>query len=344
MSAASLEWIDTIPDPLCAPEHKREVARLLAEVPCCSRDIGLECGLVRPGKLYAVGMAVTKNAEATRTLLPRTKDLRLHRLAMRAIVWRRLSAFVLAWLYIETRAFGQRVPFLFLEFDYAPNWHNTPCIFVALDWPLAELEPRFRQQAPFAVPGFQMILQLLILLGRRATAKEARCLALCWQELPDGGAWSHVGVLTSRPAAGHRMSILLPRAAVKSYLERVAPESDFTCIPGLLDRYASLCHFRTPSSRVQLELDVGQQVSGKIGVSLLPREPGAWPQLLDLLVRDGLCDMRCAAAAKSWQRGSDVAQDDADACLPYLSHAKLLVHGHRAVGAKLYFGLRKLLV
>lgn len=333
-------WIDAVPPEFCSQEEKHAVAHLLANLPPCSRDIGLEADLGHPGNLYAVGLAITRDDERTSALLPTGRDLRLHKLALRSATWRRLSVFVLAWLHLQARSLGPRVPFVFLEFDRAPTWQNAPCIFMALDWPLAELEPQFRQQAPFAVPGFQVVLQLLTLLGDRAAGEQAHCLARCWRQLPEGGVWSHVGVLTSRPQVGRRVSLLLPRGSVATYLERVAPAVDSGPIVQLLERYGAVCHFDRVGKRVQLELDVGEHVSAKVGLSLVPKQPEGWRPLLDALVRDGLCEPRCATAALSWEEGAIRPLAGGRGLVPYLSHAKLVVHGERAMVPKLYLGLR----
>ncbi len=333
-------WIDVVPPELCSQEDKHAVAHLLANLPPCSRDIGLEADLSRPAHLYAVGLAIKRDDECTRTLLPGGKDFRLHKLAVRSAVWRRLSAFVLAWLHLRARALGSRVPFFFLEFDHRPNWEYAPCTFVALDWPLAELEPRFRQQAPLAVPGFQAVLELLVLLGNRAQPLEVARLVQCWQQLPEGGVWSHVGVLSSRPGAGRRVSLLLPRGAVAAYLERVVPTANSARVGQILQRYATFCHCDTGGKRVQLELDVGETFSGRVGLSLLPNESGGWPALLGVLVRDGLCDPRAAQAAMSWSRGTLTPGGDGSSSVRYLSHVKLVVQGMHPTSAKLYMGLR----
>ncbi|MCX8072486.1 MAG: hypothetical protein N3C12_08550 [Candidatus Binatia bacterium] len=285
-------------------------------------------------------MAVTPQAPATRTLLPTGANLQLHRLALRFACWRRLSAFILLWLQRDQTALRARVPFLFLEFDRGRNWEAQPGVFLALDWPLAELEPALRQNA-FAVPGFQFILRLLSLLGRRATAEEASQLARVWQELPEGGVWAHAGVLTSRPAAGHRVSLLLPASAAPGYLQRVAPGANTAAIAALIERYARVTCFGSGAQRAQLDMDVAHTVSPRIGLTLLPPAAGDWLDLLAALVRDGLCHQRCAEAAQHWVHqplGDD--PDDVHVGRPYLSHLKVVVHGNHPLTAKLYLGAR----
>ncbi|GIW43878.1 MAG: hypothetical protein KatS3mg077_1160 [Candidatus Binatia bacterium] len=334
-------WTAWIPSTLCALEAKRSIEQLFELLPDCSNDVGLECALAEPGILHGVGLAITQKDPATRNLLPTTADLRLHRLAIRSATWRRLSAWILLWLFGNSRALRQRVPFLFLEFDPGANWENAPAIFVALDWPLEELHPELRQQAPFAVPGFQLILQVLALLGRRARGAEPHQLARCWQALPEGGAWAHVGVFSSRPRAGPRISMLVPRAGVAEYLSRIAPGVDGAALEATIERFAAHCQSDHPNQRVPIDLDVGENVAPRIGIALLPTRPEGWSGLFDALVQAGLCHRLCAGAALAWKDQGTVATTTGRFLSPYLSHVKLVIEGaSKPIGSKLYFGIR----
>lgn len=262
-------------------------------------------------------------------------------LAPRSWFWSRISLFLRLWSRPRPHPLGDRIPYFFLEFDRAPGWEHTPCIFLALDWPLAELDPRFRRQAPLAVPGFRFLLELMALFGHPARGAVTHQLARCWRELPAGGIWAHLGILASRPNAGYRLSLLLPQHSLREYLTHIAPHVDCASFVSFIDRYAATPGCQILRDRLQLDIDVSERVAERMGVSLLPTEPNGWPPLLAALVEDGLFSRRFAEGALSWaDSGASFPLLSEEQGLPYLSHVKVVTKPTQPLAAKLYFGFR----
>lgn len=327
-----------VPAVLCPAEEYAYLLAFLAELPPCAQSVGLECGLQTVGDVQATGIGVARDHAGAHALVPAPGNPRLLQLARRFPAWRPLIEFAVVWVCDLSTAVRRRVPFLFLEFDRAgEEWSTVPCTFVALDWPLAELDARFRQQAPLALPGFTSIVQILARLGTRPTSDQVRQLARCLQLLPAGGVWAHVGVLAGRAVGDPRMSLLVPARAVAAYLSAVSRTADDNGAALVLERYARTCHFGRGPQRVQVDFDVGEQTATRVGLSLLPGEPAGWHGLFAQLVADGLADERCAAAALDWQRAS--LEEHPPSGQRFLSHVKVVLQKGAAPSAKLYFGV-----
>lgn len=320
---------------------ERDLERLLAiavRLPACALSVGFECRLSTPGPVD-LGASVSLGDGGAQVLAGRVVDPALALAVAADASWRHLHEFAAEWTMPAT-PLVTRVPFLFLEFDAdAPvDPVPVPAVFLGLDWPLEELSP---SGSALAREGLRAVLDLSERLRGQPLDVDARRRAeQCVAMLPQGGVLLHAGVMLSRPGRRLRLSAVVPRARVTAYLRDIGRADGPSGVAAALERYAGLGGFPHPASHVQLDFEP-EGVDERLGVTLRPARSDQWPDLLQLLVDDGLCEGPRRDGLLRWS-GASVERLDSEVprwvVLRAIEHVKLVCKAERTVAAKAYFG------
>jgi hypothetical protein len=306
-------------------------------LPACALSVGYECRLSPVGAVD-LGISVSPVDGGAQVLAGVTGDPRLARAAASDDRWRRLRHFARIWTEPGSNLLV-RIPFIFLEFDAGGSENDLPIpsVFLGLDWPTAELGSEGAHRARSGLNAVLAAAETLrsepIPAGTLARLRE------CFAALPVGGVLLHAGVMLSRPGQNLRLSAIVPRGGIVTYLEAVGRTACAAAVSSTIERYAPLTSFAHPGSHVQLDFDAGG-ADTRVGLTLCPPGQDLWPLLLALLCADGLCDRDKGRALLQWPGQSvERLEPDLPPCrlLRRIEHVKL-VFAPELVGAKAYFG------
>lgn len=267
-------------------------------------DLGLAMKSLR-------GAITSRGASADRRVEGGKADPRLQRLGAFAQQWHAGSSILNKW-----------VPFVFLEYDAASacDLVSVPSIFVALDAPL-----NGGSEGPLSAA----LEAARVLRGCPVASDLRSTLEACFTALGREGLVLHIGVMLGRDAKGLRLSVLLPRARVFSYLHGVGSLQAAECSVRVLSMFPGW------PDKVQLDFDFDPQVRPRIGFGVRPslaRLEG-WQGLVNDLTAAKCCRPDKGAAIIEW------AQSPVSGMRRHLSHLKLACEG-AVVTAKAYLGVR----
>jgi SAM-dependent methyltransferase len=200
---------------------------------------------------------------------------------LRRASWTRLSDFARRWADASS-SLHERVSDIWLELD------------------LAGRGARAAIPSVYCGAGGWLPDELALLRGRELSAEVVARVAACQEALPPGGGVFQVGVMLSRAEDGVRLILRgIPPLALPDYLERSGWGQAPAGLATLLDIAAGF------ALHPNLCLDVGRTFGRTIGLEcsahrIGPNAPARWPELLDGLVRRGLCRPEKAVALLEW--------------------------------------------
>jgi hypothetical protein len=192
-------------------------------------------------------------------------------------------------------------------------------------------------------PGWVASVLLPSLHGRPLTRRQRELVELCCAAIPDDARLLYAFSLLPRGAGEVRLEILgLDPPGVIRYLRRTAPHT--------VAAVAQALPLLAAAERLHLSLDIGEQVSPRVGLEgsfrRLPHREPRWSQLFDALIARDLCSPEKRDAVFAWP-GSDsfwtapsawpeAAGRSGVFCVRSLSHLKLVCVAGRRPEAKAY--------
>jgi hypothetical protein len=337
--------VQELPPALVSDPAKAVLAELTRPLPFVVQSVGFECVLAPDVEAVDLGMSVTTRQAERDSLAGRTSPAEIDCLVSADDAWRRIRAFAERWGH-DARFSMTRIPFVYLEFDADGPRRPAPLpsIFVALDWLVEELTPEARRdarkEASVLAPGLPDALEIAeTLVGRPLSAEVAEQLTRAFVELPPAALVLHVAVMLGRPRRPVRVSVAVPRIEVVTYLGRVGWPGDVHRLSDTIDSCASACALDHPHARLQLDFDVGEQMTDAVGIGLTPGSGQAWHSLLRRVSDVVSCDDGKLSALAGWPGHVAARIQDRDVALErYLSHLKLAWR-RDAVVVKGYFGV-----
>lgn len=324
---------------LLPPAAWAHVWKAAAGVPSFADGVGVECRLTGGKERVDLGVALHGRGRAPRCLQEPTVRQALAVCAGRDRRWQPIRAFLHEWSE-KSSPLAQRVPYVFLEFDCVGRRTDGPAgMFAALDWAMTELaaEPAGNRRTAALCGAAISIIGTR--LGCSLSDTERHLLEHAIGTLPTGGLVANAGLFLGRTPRSLRLSLLLPRRSVRTYLHELQWPGPGEAIEQLLARYAPLCGFAEPAARVQTDFDLPARGWGLVGVSLYPRTSTGWPFLLALLVADGSCDPEKLLELLAWPGVPPGKGEPRSTLCRYLSHVKLSLSPSGALSAKAYLGI-----
>ena len=225
---------------------------------------------------------------------------------------------------------------VWLEFDLDREPSSIPVPIVCAKLP-AGIEP-----------GWLTGTLLPALNGQPPSAKQRGLILACLEAIPHPARLLYVFNLQARGSDTVRLEIFgMEPAQIPPYLQSVAPGS----VPGVAD----VVPLFEEVERLHLSLDVGAEISPRIGIEgsyprQPPREP-RWESLFARLVERGLCTPEKRHAALTWpgydsfwtapERWPLAEAGIRNTCVRALSHVKVVCLPDTEPEAKVYltFGL-----
>jgi hypothetical protein len=326
-----------LPSVLLSPTASARVTRAAAVVPRAMSSFGFECRLHAGDESVDIGISVEPTNGGAAVLAGQLADEQLALAACHHDAWRRLQSFAARWVECPS-PLRTWVPFVFLEFDTdgALVPVPIPSVFVALDWPL--------QSSPGTPPVARPICEvahdaLALLMGDGLRPAVIRQLRACFEALPPAGWVSHAAAMLSRDPATARLSVELPRSALRVYLERLGWMQWSRDLEEILEMLGG------DVRSVQVDFDVGECIGPKLGI-LLPAvgRPGA-ADLLERAVAAELCTDAKRDAVLGWTGTVTVpanGESPAVGLRRYLSHLKVSYAPNGSREAKAYLMVRPL--
>jgi hypothetical protein len=212
--------------------------------------------------------------------------------------WRRVSELCRAWAGGDA-GIAEWASGVWLEFDVPrgePQRPPVPGVFVYSRGEAGRPGP-----LPRAPEGARRALE--VLRGGALPPELARGLDRCWRALPDGAHAPHVGALLSRGADSLRVCVTgAARRDVPGFLRALGWPGDEGALAAEL---AALADAGAPEpAMVQVDVDgaARERVGLEYALERGPQARGELPrgELLDALVRRGLCAPAKRAALQSW--------------------------------------------
>ncbi|MBB5395657.1 hypothetical protein [Mucilaginibacter sp. AK015] len=256
--------------------------------------------------------------------------------------WLLLQNIYRSWLNDKT-GFGKNINELGLEIDVVSAFDELPApgIFMAIN--------------PTAAEPCPVLFNALGLLFDTDQPDLKDNIRKCVNALPQGGVVSHIGAMLSRKSRGIRLNIGgIGFDKVQDYLAAIGWNEPTDELEFFLNRYSSCVdHF-------VLCIDLmGQAVGPRVGFECYIHTPPAngpqWQNLMQQLVRDGLCTPEKKAGFLSWpgiteyrlhadtwpksQRNISglLGNFGLDVCNRTLNHVKLSIIPGKGIQAKGYF-------
>lgn len=321
--AEEIRAVESIPASLGSPEHIERIASLLPFVPQPVTSFGFECRLAEGSQAIDFGVSLAAASGGPAALAAASHgDPR----------WRDIAAFGARWL--DPRSKSRRsVPFVFLEYDAdsAAKAVAIPSVFAALDSSIRQTDRRRELAAAREVAT--------ALHGGVLPLPVSSQLEICFETLPRGGRVLHVAMMTGRPAASVRLSVLLPPESASAYFAALGARGAAENVAALLS-----CALGARGD-AQIDFDLGPPFGSRVGLGIAPTRRADWPSLLDEAVRLGLCHRAKANSLLDWPALEIVECDGGGWTLlrRELSHLKVASDATGSIEAKAYLGASRLL-
>jgi len=288
-----------------ADERARErLVRLAACAPGECYSIGVECRLASSIGSVDLGVAFLPHM----TTGAFDAWLRFSNAACAAACWGAIEAFIGQW-HDSASSLRAWIPFIFLEYDAdsADTPVIVPSIFAALDSPIGVAPDR-------GLPEMRAAREFSRLLsGNSWSEKRDEQLCRCFRALRGQARVLHVAVMLSRSTQSWRVSVLLQRNSLESYLRSIGgTEAADTALLLATGRYEELLN-----DSLQLDIDIGPPISSRVGFNLQPDQKTSWSVLLQRSVELGLCSSEGASALLRWCSSGTVPHRE-------ISHLKLV--------------------
>lgn len=324
-----------LPDEIIGVAGRRALVAMAASVPERIATIGCECRLSEDDSVD-LGFSVAPGNGGRDALAGLIPDLKLERAAACDEAWRRVRDLARWWRdpasYLHAWS-----PFLFLELDAgaAKEFVSTPSVFVALDSRL--------EGAPGVAGGMRDAPELAAareaaeqLGGLRRTDPIDNALERCFDSLPRGARVLHIGVMTSRRDKSVRLSVLLRKANLESYLQPLGAADAARAATKALDRLTGF------SGEIQVDFDL-MSARPKVGLGLRPQSPdeAGWSTLVHEVTCVSAGSSAKAEALLRWPATGPISIAGQDVRIHReLSHLKLVCSADAPLQAKAYFGIR----
>lgn len=327
--------VQQLPDEIAGVAGRQQLTAMAASVPERIATIGFECRLSDDDSID-LGFSVVPENGGRDALAGFRADLNLERAVACNEVWRRVQALAQRWRDSASYLHAWS-PFLFLELDAgsANEPVSTPSVFVALDSRL--------EGAPGVAGGMRDAPELAaareaaeLLGGLRRNDSTDAALARCFDLLPRGARALHVGVMTSRQDKSVRLSVLLQKAHLESFLQPLGAADTARAATETLDRLTGF------SGEIQVDFDLISTPS-KVGLGLRPQFPdeASWSMLVHEVTGVSAGSTDKAEALLRWQGRGPTAITGQDVRIRReLSHLKLICSADAPLQAKAYFGIR----
>lgn len=235
-------------------------------------------------------------------------------------IWHNISSFMEEWQKNEEL---KDIINFWLEFDMDKGIHGipVPAVFIKIDLPV------------FGSWLTNPVLKLLN--GEELIVRVEENLKKCFYFLPRGAIVSQLGLMHSRASKSIRAYIRnIDIKDLPSYLEKIEYAGDILFVESTLEKYTS------GISRVNIQLDIGEDIPEQIAFEYKPLYPGHISTLLDTLHKKGLCTNLKRALVNGWYREEKLSSLGFPVLVTkYISHIKLVLYGDEAVKAKAYLGV-----
>ncbi|NEP48705.1 MAG: hypothetical protein F6K65_07655 [Moorea sp. SIO3C2] len=190
-------------------------------------------------------------------------------------IWQRVCKFCTQWADPSSPLFD-KIDHIWLEFDVNPEPAPIPLPSVFFD---------FFEYSILPGGGYQWVSHtaLKLLLGRALSPEVDQCLFNCFESLPSGADVFTIGAMLARDSDVVRICMGLAPAEIIPYLNRIGWQGDTDELEALV------CELAKVASSLVIDLDVCQRVLPKVGLECYVRTKTETEQLLDYLVKKGLC-------------------------------------------------------
>ena len=328
---------DSLGPALLTPAALTAITSLGAAVPRVMSSFGFECRLHGDDDSVDIGFSIEAANGGAVVLAGTVPDDQISWAVSRNDAWRRLQAFAVQWGEADS-PIRTWVPFIFLEIDAAAAAASVPVpsVFVALDWPLQSRSDA--RPADTYEPVFEAARDLLhILHGVPLSPAMTRRLHDCFEALPLRGWVSHVAAMLSRVPATPRLSVELPRAALRCYLEELG------WMHWSRDLEAILMLLAEEQRSVQFDFDVGERIGPKLGILLSTLHRPDVAELLNRMEAAGLCTASKRQALLEWPgtvTTPSTVHEPSRTLERYMSHLKVSYAPDGGREAKAYLMVR----
>jgi hypothetical protein len=259
-------------------------------------------------------------------------------------VWRRIREFAAHWSNPQSPLYAA-VSGIWLEFDMheRPSAIPVPSVFFGSE--------RLRRGTECS---WAIETALPVLNGSPLSDQQRRMIARCVNELPTAAHIFQIGLMLSRPNSPLRLCVRgVPAGDIVEYLRAIGWNGALVEVGILLDVFAD------QAERIDFDLDIGTNVSSRLGIECYPAlSPEGTARLTGFLASAGYCGEAKANALERW---AGIAHETSypdrwppglrslsrflegrkhSAFLRWLHHVKIVYEPGRPLRAKAYLAIR----
>jgi len=300
------------------PDAAQNVLEIVEGLPDLVDSAGFEVRLAKNSPQVDLGVLLKRSSailEHWREFAQRQRDS-----AAVTAAWRQIDRFLEEWSDPQS-SIGEWVWSIFLEVDGVAQGDRLPCVFATFDWPLVE-SGRWTEECDRSWDVARHCLETLH--SEPVDAPTLEMSRRCFEALPADGRVVHAGAMLGRGNAGIRLSIAVPRNALRPYLDAIGLDGEATL--------EQLCQYGFDQPRAHFACGVRNRCGDRLGFILA--EPEAYAGLLDGGVRSGLCDPQKSAELLGWRGTTELGRDLL--LRREISHFKLALGGERPPEIKAY--------
>lgn len=285
-------------DALISKQRLDEIHRIASLLPgALTEFFGFECPLAT-GEPIADFLVCAGVVEGGREVLAGANPMAVLPAAFEEHwIWRRIAAFARAWNDPQS-PLHETVAGMWLEFDMdeQPPAVPVPSVFIGSDHLRLNEGPAGDSEEMPSHCAWLTGTAMPLLNGASENAARDRMIARSVNALPASARIFQFGWMLSRPGAPARLCIrgISPDEIVE-YLRAIGRRG------ALVDLEVQLAILSEQAGRIDLDLDVAEEVSPKVGLECYPKAgAAASAQLVNWLAQHGYCSDSKAAALKSW--------------------------------------------
>lgn len=342
-------------DALISPESLKAVEQIAAKFPGTITDsFGFECrlGELAPEADFAIG--IYPQTGGRQLLVEQTLEDFTPKAQQDYQIWSNILAFTQLWSN-ATSIYHEVIDNLWLEFDYPPPGSESvaPSIFLGFTQ-AAQVRLHLSEMEHVDDPGYRWMPEAIEQLRQYPLPKSVgNMLTRLLRSLPPTAKIFQIGVMLSRPEDSIRLCIQgIP-------LDQLAPFLASLDWHGSIEMLNRLIEDLPDVDRINLNLDLSDQLSDKIGIECYFQKLNQEIAFVDWLVQSNLCIAEKASAltAKwgglthqiqhidSWpaelvHRSLLRSSGSCSLFYRYLHHIKLVVVSDLLLQAKAYLAVR----
>jgi hypothetical protein len=266
-------------------------AGLLPGIPVVS-DAGFECHLTAR-EANADILVAFRNRRLAESCLSTLSGL-----SSTSKLWQRISNFIREWS-ANCHSTYQNIENIWLEFDVCKEsfWGQVPSLFFA---PQSLEKPVKRHNDFESNTWLEEVLKLLV--GHNISCGTKKCIAKCFDYLPEGGRIFQVGVMLPRSLESEAVRLCVSDIEIKdvySYLVSIGWQDKTSELEKLLNELSTFV------DRVALNISVEDTVHNKIGIECyMNKQPQfvfeQWNLLFEFLHERNLCNHKQINALLKW--------------------------------------------